>query len=153
MGGRLARHGVDGKVPTTLKLPASTVGVRGIVASDEFDRPPGEPALPLAWQWNHNPDNEHWSLTGRPGYLRLSTGRVDADLVSARNTLTQRTFGPECSGTVSLDVSQMKDGEIAGLAAFQKRYGFIGVKTAGDARSIVMVSAESGSPWRWRRYR
>ena len=103
-------------------------------------------ALPLAWQWNHNPDHDHWSVTQRPGFLRLTTGRVDADFVSARNTLTQRTFGPECSGTVSLDVTHMKDGEIAGLAAFQKRYGFIGVKMDGDARSIVMVSTESGSP-------
>ena len=40
----------------------------------------------------------------------------------------------------------MKDGDVAGLAAFQKRYGFVGVKMAGDARSVVMVSAESGSP-------
>jgi beta-xylosidase len=138
--------GVDGKVPTTLKLPDRAGGLSGIVASDEFDRAPDDPLIPLAWQWNHNPDNALWSLTQRPGFLRLTTGRVDADLVSARNTLTQRTFGPECSGTVCLNVSHMKDGDMAGLAAFQKRYGFVGVKMAGNTRSIVMVSAESGSP-------
>jgi beta-xylosidase len=135
--------GVGGKVPATLDLPESALGVRGIVASDEFDRAPGDPQLPLAWQWNHNPDHEHWSITQRPGFLRLTTGRVDADLLGARNSLTQRTFGPVCSGTVSLDVSAMKDGDCAGLAAFQKRYGFVGVKMAGNAKSIVMVSAES----------
>ena len=138
--------GVDGKVPKTLNLPASTMGpggAAGIVASDEFSRRPGQPALPLAWQWNHNPDNRYWSLTERPGFLRLTTGRVDADFLSARNSLTQRTFGPECSGTVALDVSGMKDGDFAGLAALQKKYGFVGVKRVGDAKSIVMVSAAS----------
>jgi beta-xylosidase/alpha-L-arabinofuranosidase len=136
--------GSGGKVPTTLEIPAGACGHSDIVTSDDFDRRSGDPALPLAWQWNHNPDNALWSLTRRPGFLRLTTGRVDANLVGARNTLTQRTFGPECSGTVSLDVSHMNDGDMAGLAAFQKRYGFVGVKMTGDTRSIVMVSAESG---------
>ena len=121
-------------------------GAAGIVASDEFNREPGQPALPLAWQWNHNPDNQYWSLTQRPGFLRLTAGRLDADLLSARNSLTQRTFGPECSGTVALDVSGMKDGDFAGLAALQKKYGFVGVKRVGNAKFLVMVSAESDPP-------
>jgi beta-xylosidase len=141
--------GENGKAPMTLDIPASGQGVSGasgIVASDEFDRQPGAPALPLAWQWNHNPDNKLWSVTQRPGFLRLTTGRVDADLPSARNTLTQRTFGPRSSATTSIDVSGMKDGDCAGLAAFQKRYGFVGVKMSGGARSLVMVSADSDHP-------
>ncbi len=138
--------GVDGKVPETLNIPAGEDGISGIVASDEFDRRPDQPALPLVWQWNHNPDNEYWSLTERPGFLRLTTGRVDSDLLKARNTLTQRTFGPESSATTALDVTNMKDGDFAGLAVLQKKHGFVGVKMVGDARSIVMVSAESDSP-------
>ncbi len=138
--------GVDAKVPTTLKIPAGPGGLGNIVASDDFDRSPGQPALPPAWQWNHNPDNKYWSLSQRPGFLRLITGRVDADLVHARNSLTQRTFGPECSGTIAIDVSHMKDGDFAGLAALQKKYGFVGVKMAGEAKLIAMVSAESNSP-------
>ncbi len=138
--------GVDGKVPQTLNIPAGRGGLANIVASDEFSRSAGQPALPLAWQWNHNPDNNNWSLTERPGFLRLKTGRVDADFLTARNSLTQRTFGPECSGTVAMDVSNMKDGDFAGLAALQKRYGFVGVKASGSSRSIVMVSAASNPP-------
>jgi beta-xylosidase len=141
--------GENGKASMTLDIPAGgqgVSGVSGIVASDEFDRQPGAPALPLAWQWNHNPDNKLWSVTQRPGFLRLTTGRVDADLPSARNTLTQRTFGPRSSATTSIDVSGMKDGDYAGIAAFQKRYGFVGVKMSGDAKSLVMVSADSDNP-------
>lgn len=138
--------GVNGKVPDALNLPASTGPIPGIVASDEFTRRPGDPALPLVWQWNHNPDNKLWSVTQRPGFLRLTTGRVDQDFVSARNTLTQRTFGPQCSGATSIDVSNMKDGDFAGLALLQQHYGLVGVKPEGGTNFIVMVSAESGSP-------
>ena len=53
--------GVDGKVPETLDLPASKGLIPGIVASDEFNRRKGERALPLVWQWNHNPVNDLWS--------------------------------------------------------------------------------------------
>ena len=138
--------GVNGKVPEFLDIPAGKGSLSGIVASDEFHRGPGERPLPLVWQWNHNPDNRYWSINARPGFLRLTTGRVDTDFLNARNSLTQRTFGPECSATVSLDVSHMRDGDFAGFAALQKKYGFVGVKMAGNARSIVMVSTASGSP-------
>jgi beta-xylosidase len=138
--------GVDGKVPDALDLPPSAGLVPGLVASDEFDRKPGARALPLVWQWNHNPDDALWSLTKRPGFLRLGTGRVDTDLLSARNTLTQRTIGPQSAGATAVDVAHMKDGDVAGLALLQKHYGFVGVKAEGGARHVVMMSAESGSP-------
>jgi beta-xylosidase len=141
--------GQDGEVPMTLDIPAGrqgASGASGIVASDEFDRRPGARDLPLAWQWNHNPDPRNWSLTKRPGYLSLVTSRVDSSLLDARNTLTQRTFGPNSFATTSIDVSGMKDGDWAGLAAFQKKYGFVGVKMSNGVRSLVMVSADADQP-------
>jgi len=138
--------GVDGKVPEVLDLPASKGLIPGIVAPDEFNRRKGERALPLVWQWNHNPDNSLWSVTKRKGYLRLTTGRTDTIFVSARNTLTQRTFGPECFGSTSIDVSKMKEGDFAGLALLQRKYGLVGVRYKNGIRSIVMVSAQSGKP-------
>ena len=131
--------GEDGKVPMELNLPASKGLIPGIVDSDEFERTKDERALPLVWQWNHNPDNEHWSLTERPGYLRITTGRVDDNIMSARNMLTQRTIGPECTGTISIDVSGLKDGDFAGLSLLQQNYGVVGVKADGDSKQIVMV--------------
>ncbi len=138
--------GVDGKVPETLNLPPSRGLIPGIVASDEFDRKPGDRPLPLVWQWNHNPDHSLWSLTARPGWLRLTTGRVDRDFLSARNTLTQRTLGPECAGSTAVDVSGLKDGDFAGLALLQRDYGLVGVKAEGGAHVIVMVNAPNSSP-------
>jgi Beta-xylosidase len=138
--------GIDGKVPDNLDLPASKGLIPGIVASDEFNRHKGELALPLVWQWNHNPDSNLWSVTKRKGYLRLTTGRIDTVFLSARNTLTQRTFGPACSGSTSIDISNMKDGDFAGLALLQRKYGLIGVRFNNGAKSIVMVSAQSERP-------
>ena len=141
--------GQDGEVPMTLDIPAGgqgVSGVLGIVASDEFDRRPGAPKLPLAWQWNHNPEPRDWSLTKRPGYMRFVTNRVVSTLSEAPNTLTQRTFGPSSSATTRIDVSGMKDGDWAGLTAFQKRYGFVGVKMSQGAKFLVMVSADSDHP-------
>lgn len=138
--------GIEGKVPDVLNLPESRGLIPGIIASDEFKRKKGEPDLPLVWQWNHNPVNELWSLTAREGWLRLTTGRVDTLFVQARNTLTQRTFGPECSGSVSVDVSGMKEGDFAGLVLLQRKFGQVGVKFENGSKRIVMVSAQSGKP-------
>jgi beta-xylosidase len=138
--------GINGKVPDNLDLPDSKGLFPGIIASDEFSRRKGDPALPLVWQWNHNPDNKLWSVTRRKGYLRLTTGRIDTTFVSARNTLTQRTFGPECSGSTSLDVSKMKEGDFAGLALLQRKFGLVGVRFTNGTKSIVMVNAQSVKP-------
>jgi beta-xylosidase len=138
--------GDNGKVPHELNLPANKNLLSGIVASDEFDRKKGQPALPLVWQWNHNPDNKLWSVTERNGYLRLRTGRIDSTFLQARNTLTQRTIGPVCVGSTSIDVSNMKDGDFAGLGLLQRRYGLIGVQQEGASRLLTMVSAESEKP-------
>jgi beta-xylosidase len=138
--------GVDGKVPETLDLPASTGLIPGIVASDEFSRKKGDPALPLVWQWNHNPDNALWSVTQRKGFLRLTTGRIDTILVTARNTVTQRTFGPQCWGATAVDVSKMKEGDVAGLTLLQRKFGIVGVKFENGMKSIVMINAQSGRP-------
>ncbi len=138
--------GTDGKVPEVVDLPASKGLIPGIVASDEFNRKKKEPALPLVWQWNHNPDNKLWSLTDRKGYLRLTTGRVDTSFYFAKNTLTQRTIGPQSSGSTYIDVSKMKEGDFAGLALLQKRFGQVGVQFENGVKSIVMVNAESEKP-------
>jgi beta-xylosidase len=138
--------GVNGKVTEALDLSANKSLIPGIVASDEFSRKNSERLLPLVWQWNHNANDKHWSLNERKGYLRITTGRVDTSFYMVKNMLTQRTIGPECTGSTRVDVSKMKDGDFAGLTLFQKRYGQVGVRFENGVKSIVMVSAESEKP-------
>jgi len=138
--------GIEGKVPDELDLPTGKGLKPGIVNDDEFNRKAGEPELPLVWQWNHNPDNSLWSLSERPGYLRLKTGRIDKSFLLARNTLTQRSFGPHSSGSTLLDVSGMKDGDVAGLVALQRKFGQVGVKMEGGNKYIFMTSNKTDTP-------
>ena len=88
--------------------------------------------LGLQWQWNHNPVPDCWSLMERPGFLRLKTATVTQDLSRARNTLTQRVTGPDCTATVKIDVSGMREGDMAGLSVMQRESGFIGVHKCRD---------------------
>ncbi len=97
--------------------------------------------LDLVWQWNHNPNNLYWSLTDRDGWLRLTTGNKSTSILNARNTLTQRTYGPTCAGSIKMDISNMKSGDVAGLAAFSYNYGYIAVKKENAGAKLVMVDA------------
>ena len=138
--------GVDGKVPDQLDLPAQQSIIGKIVACDEFKRKKNDIDLPLAWQWNHQPDNSLWSVRERKGFMRLRTGRIDNGFTSARNTLTQRTFGPVSSATVALDFSHLKEGDFAGLGLLQQRYGQVGVTIDNGEKYIVMIMAEKDEP-------
>ncbi len=138
--------GVEGKTPMAVDIAVENDDLQGIVGSDEFSRTEGDLDFSLSWQWNHNPDNKHWSLVERAGYLRLRNGRVDTDVLQSRNILTQRTFGPTSSARTAMDVSGMKEGDIAGLIALQKNYGFVGVKAESNLKTIVMVRVEGEAP-------
>ncbi len=141
--------GVEGKAPMTLDIPdlrPEPSGISRITASDEFDRMPGDRPLPLAWQWNHQPDDRFWSLRRSPGWLRLENGRVVEHIERARNTLTQRTFGPTSHAEVKLDVHGLKDGDHAGLTVFAADYGWVGVVQEGSERFLVMTKAVDRRP-------
>lgn len=138
--------GDSGKVPINLDLPANKNLMPNLVNSDEFNRKKGEAKLPLVWQWNHNPANNLWSISERAGFLRLKTDRIDTSFTQARNTLTQRTFGPTCSGSTMLDINNMKEGDFAGLSVLQKNFGQVGVKFENGKKILVMVSTNTGKP-------
>lgn len=124
----------NGHVPATMSKPVQGYSSEGLVVSDDFS---GE-KLKLNWQWNHNPMNECWSLNARKGYLRLTTGRVVDNLFVAPNTLTQRMEGPKCSGVVCMDLSGMKDGDVAGLSAFNGDAGILAVTCQGSQKYLTM---------------
>ncbi|SIR89650.1 family 43 glycosylhydrolase [Micromonospora avicenniae] len=122
--------------------------------TEEEIKPNGS-RLDVAWQWNHAPDNRYWSLTDRDGWLRLTTGKVvtgkyvytklsnRAELAwfeEARNTLSQRTFGPRQSAETKLDIGGMKNGDVAGLAAYNRGFSYVAVKRTGGANTLGIVN-------------
>jgi beta-xylosidase len=137
--------GLDGKVPNTIEAQLPKAETKPLVISDEFDY--YENKLALNWQWNHNPDNQMWSLLARPGFLRLETVHITSSVEYARNTLTQRTEGPVCSGMTLLEINHMKPGDRAGLVALQYHFGWVGIKVAdsGEVYVAMCVKGSEGS--------
>ncbi len=133
--------GVNGKVPVVMELPGDHTGTQ-LAKSDDFSYDSNK--LKLEWQWNHNPDNSSWSVTDRPGWLRLKNGTVAKSIVHARNTLTMRTEGPSCQGVIRMDVSNMKPGDHAGLSAFQYNYGNVGVRVTDSGEKKIYMASNAG---------
>ncbi len=124
----------NGKVPEVMTKPVQGQERKALTVSDDFD----SDKLGLCWQWNHNPVDEAWSLTERPGYLRLKTNKLTDHIFLARNTLTQRTEGPTCSATVKLELKNMKDGDVAGFSAFNDNAALLSVRKAGRKYQLEM---------------
>ncbi|PPH39043.1 1,4-beta-xylanase [Rathayibacter sp. AY1E3] len=116
---------------------------------------PNGSTLALPWQWNHAPDNRYWSLTEREGWLRLTNGKVLSGtaahtrlsgspemtyLEEARNTLSQRIVAPKQSAEAAFDVSGMKDGDVAGLAAYNRGFSYVAVKRVDGVTTVGVVN-------------
>lgn len=112
---------------------------------DDFTYTPdatGKVTLKKPWQWNHNPDHALWSVTEKPGTLRIRSGKICTNLVQAVNTLTQRTIGPKCAAEVTLCGNELKDGDYAGLCTLQGDYGFIAL-TKEEGRTYLVMAEKA----------
>ncbi len=126
----------QGHIPEIMTKPVLGYDGGEIVSSDDFD---GK-CLSINWQWNHNPVNSAWTLSERKGWLRLKTCRMVNNMFAAPNTLTQRMEGPSCKGVIRMDVSKMRDGDVAGFSAFQGNAAMVSVRQFGRQRYIVATT-------------
>jgi beta-xylosidase len=131
-----------GKVPAVAPKPIPGRPLRHPATSDDFS----SPTLGLQWQWNHNPNDTRWSLTERPGFLRLKPTAA-TNFWLARNTLTQKGWGPASTGEVKFDVSHLKPGDVCGFGTLGKVNGHIAVNCGADDKIFlsmnVMVDGET----------
>ncbi len=115
------------KAEDSVQINLNDSGLKNyFVDDDDFTYAEGD-KLKLVWQWNHNPQNDFWSVTDNPGYLRLTTDRVVDNIMFAHNSLTQRTYGPSCKSETKISIGQMKPGDFAGLASVSDKPAMIGV--------------------------
>jgi beta-xylosidase len=103
------------------------------VPDDNFD----SGTLNPHWQWNHVPDDSKWSLTEKPGVLRLHS-LTASNFWTARNSLCQRPPGPESIMTVELDTTGLAAGDNAGLALLSTPYAWIGVVKSAEGSTLQM---------------
>ncbi len=129
------------------QLPKPVMGFSASLpqGSDEFT----ETELHPQWMWNHVPDNKKWSLTERPGYLRLyASPTVDGKgFFKAGNTINQRYMRSDSTSvTVKMEIKGMSNGQKAGLAHFNggKTYAFIAVvKQENELRLEFEINEQS----------
>lgn len=132
--------GDNGRPVSAWKKP-NVGGVHPILhpeTGDEFEAR----ALSPVWQWNHNPVPGAWSLSERPGWLRLKALPADK-LSAARNTLTGKLWDNAGLIDVKMDASLIKDGQRAGLAFMSgSDFGWVGVGRENGVRRILWDGGE-----------
>jgi beta-xylosidase len=120
------------------RKPVASKPTERLSASDEFDGT----EIGAQWNWNHNPRNKRWSLTDRPGWLRLTASKpapvgrnIDgrtagpkAPFWRASNTLSQRHLGLG-KGLIEahLDLTGMRPGQQAGICHHSGQFVLFGV--------------------------
>lgn len=111
-------------------------------ASDNFE----STELGLQWQFNHNPHDEFWSLTEKPGWLTIIPQKTDK-LRNAVNQLTQKTMGYKGIVTVKIDFSKLPVGGKAGIECIGNKFigGGIMMKEVNGKPSPVLYTETDGS--------
>ncbi len=131
------------KVGTMVWSAAKPIAGQPLTApqtSDAFDKP----TLSPQWEWNYQPRADKWSLTERPGFLRLHAFAPlkPDDLLKAGNTLTQRVFRTNKNEvTVKLDLAGMADGQQAGLCHLARAWAAFGISQSGSTRTLTLNRA------------
>ena len=124
-----------GKVPARARKPIAGGRIQSWPVSTEFDAT----RLDANWQWNHNPDDTRWSLTERPGFLRLKS-TVAPDLWNARNTLTHKGWGSTSCAVAKLDISHLQPGDLAGLGMLGKSIVTCALQRSSEGRTTLILS-------------
>ena len=111
-----------------------------LYGSDDF-----ECGMKDIWQFVHEPDMK--LIRFDKGY-HITTDKVARNIFHARNTITQKTFGPKCSATVTIDGKDLNDGDIACLSAFQGDYALAGImKKDGKFKAVMLTNTSKGGIW------
>jgi xylan 1,4-beta-xylosidase len=131
------------RTPRTWPKPKAA-GAQAVMAPFERSDDFAAAALKPIWQWNHAPVDGKWSLSERPGFLRLHALPASS-LWDARNSLTQRAIGPVSSPTVVLDVAGLKDGDAAGLALLNQPWATLGVERDGQRLAVTLHDQGAGT--------
>jgi beta-xylosidase len=115
--------------------------------SDDFN----SPSLGLQWQWQANPQTGWFSLTAKPGMLRLfaQPAPKPGNLYDAPALLLQKFPAREFTVTTKIELNAPADGGSAGLIVFGYDYAWIGLTRRGGALMAVFASrheAAKGAP-------
>lgn len=138
--------GREGKVPAVVENPDNRphYEYQPLYCSDDFSYvtdDEGHCRLKQQWQWNHEPTPGLWKISGAGG-LTIITGKLCTNVTQAVNTLTQRMFFPKSCAEVTVDASDLSEGDFAGICALQGCYGMLAVTRELRRYYLVMMERE-----------
>jgi len=133
-----------GQPVLTYTKPVPGAAIKAPPTSDEFN---GK-MLGLQWQWNANFSTEWYSLSERPGVLRLYT-QIEPEVINsvrrAPSLLSQKLPAPEFVINTHITLNNAVDGDRAGLILNAMQYAWIKKKkTAGVTQLVYVTCTGSG---------
>lgn len=139
MGTAVASGAKNGEpVLTHTKPNVPDVPTAAPATSDEFNAP----QLGLQWQWQANPQPAWYSLTARPGSLRLAAIHPPSPsgYFDAPHLLLQKFPALSFTVTTALDFSAACEGDEAGLIVFGSSYAWIGLRRTAIGMHLVQIT-------------
>ena len=135
--------GENGRIPDEFPIKSTRQGYqyRPLVESDDFK---GE--WKNCWQFNHEPDKSLVMHDREKGIWRVRTDKLCPNLTQAKNTITQRMTYPGCAGEITVDGTNLKEGDYAGICALQGCYGFVGITRREGRLYLTVHTMEADNP-------
>lgn len=106
-------------------------------SSDEFD----DKELGLQWQWNANWKKEWYELMPEKSSIRLLAAekQPETSISNTSNLLLQKWSMPEFTSTVKMDVSGLKEGDIAGIVSLGEDYAALSVACEEGGKKLYVL--------------
>ena len=149
--------GEGGHLPEELVFPKGKKGYiyTPLIESDNFretdmksskeqKRQYGSFGFKSCWQFNHIPDISLITRDKSEGSVSFKTNTLCQNLTQAKNTLTQRLAYPSSMCEITVDASNIKEGDYAGLCVLQGCYCMVAVTKRENQYTLVVKSKETG---------
>ena len=127
-----------GEMVWEMERPVGVQGDEFIQTSDSFDLS----ELGHQWEFNHQPSLEKWSLSERPGYLRIyaSPQLRNGDFFSIPTVVSQRYIRWGVGTVITkMDISAVKVGQEAGLAFFNGGKDFASIAVVRESSGLRII--------------
>src|SRR5262245_44143925 len=97
--------------------------------------------LGLQWQWQANPRSDWWSLSARPGWLRLSAQSASdtSNLWPVPSLLLQKFPAPAFTSTTRVSFDSLRAGERAGLIVMGLDYAYLAVRRTNTGAELAQM--------------
>lgn len=138
--GSMGSDTIGNMIWTEIKPNISSNKVMKIQTDDKFN----DTILGVQWEWNYQSRREKWSLSKRPGFLRLHAFKPinphdpQGIVFRAGNTLTQRSLRTDNNVVITnIDIEGMADGQYVGLCHYAQTYSTFGIRQNDGTKTLV----------------